>query len=173
MIDKGSSLDGFAALYDGTGNSETTICESVQTKCVVDYECVLLCQQHGWQAAHGVPLGTLAELWPFDLLKRQLVAHAAEFVRQIKPNGFDPVASIYSFKIWGPYMEKVGEIKQWTPEAGNPLIPKHEQRKAVQVWGYQGDEFDFNKGCAFLIQGDFTRHARHGHLDEETGRIFV
>ena len=170
LKDKGSALDGFYALYDGSGNAEATVMEKITTKCVVDYECVLLCQQHGWDAARGVPLGTLPELWPFDLLKRQLVDHAGEFVRQIGPAGFDPLDPIYSFKLWGPYMEKIKpSVEFWTPEAGNHLIPKHAQRRAVRVQAYRGDEFDFEKGCAFLIQGEFTRAARHGHVGEEDG----
>lgn len=160
-------------LYDGTGNAEATVAEAVQTKCVLDYELVERVHNAGGRPYKGLPLGTLPELWPFDMLKRPLVAHAEEFVRQIGLQGYRPVTNVEQFVVWGPYMEKVGELREWVPEAGNHLIPKHAQRTAQRVWGYRGDEFDWHKGCAFLIQGEFTRHARHGHVDEQTGSILV
>lgn len=171
--DRGSALDGFAALYDGTGNANTLVRETVQTKCVLDYELVRLCHQHGDRPHKGDPLGTFPELWPFNALKRPLIEHAREFVRQIKTQGFEPLSDVYAFKVWGPFTEKVGDIKTWTPEEGNHTIPKHEQRKAVRAFGYRGDEFDFNKGCAFVIQGEFVRNTKHGSIDELTGRIYV
>ena len=173
MRDRGTALDGFIALYDGTGNSETTLHESITTKVVVDYELVCLCQEHGDRPHKAAPLGKFSELYPFDMLKRPLVAHAEEFVRQIKGKGYEPVTSIYEFQVWGPYTEKVGALGEWTPEEGNHTIPRQQRRKAARAWGYQGDELSFELGCAFLIQGHFTRHARYGHIDEQSGVILV
>ena len=171
--DRGSALDGFNALYDGTGNADAMVSESVTTKCVIDYELVRLCQSHGWRPSKGRSLGLLAELWPFDMLKRPLIAHANEFVSQIGTQGFKPLSSVYSFKLWGPYTEKVSPtVRYWTPEEGNHLIPKHLQRKAVIVQGYRGDEFNFEKGCAFLIQGTFIKAAKDGHIGDE-GVIYI
>lgn len=173
LKDKGSALDGFAALYDGTGNAESTVVQSITTKCVVDFELVQRCQDAGDRPHKGTPLGLFFELWPFDMLKRILVEQADEFVRQIALQGFEIRGDVYSFRVWGPYTEKVGEVKQWTPEAGNHTIPRHQQRQAVQVFGCRGDEFSFERGCAFLIQGKFTRAAKHGHVGETDGRIYV
>lgn len=169
-MDKGTAREGFFAHYDGTGNSEATICESVTTKCVLEYDLVQLVQDHGGKPLNGPPLGRLPELWPFDLLKDELLKHAEEFIRQIKTQGFNPLTSKYEFQVWGPYSEKVGAVREWTPEAGNPFA---EQREALQVWSYQGDEFDWSKGCAFLIKGNFTRYAGLGQVDEETGVLLV
>lgn len=170
--ERGSALEGFAALYDGTGNSESTVAERITTKCVIETELVELCQAHGDKPHKGTPLGKLAELWPFDALKRPLLEHAREFVRQVGLQGYQPVTNVEQFTLFGPYMEKVGDIRPWVPEAGNHVIPKHEQRTAQKVWGYQGDEFDWDKGCAFLIQGKFTIAAKHGFVSDE-GHIYV
>lgn|SRR3990167_2069518 len=165
LRDKGSAFEGFTALYDGTGNSDATVLETVATKCVLDYELVQCVHQAGGKPSRGEPLGKLPELWPFDALKRALRAHAAEFVEQIRAQGFQPLTNIEQFSVWGPFSEKVGEPREWTPEAGNHLIPH--PRTASRVWGYQGDEFNWHTGCAFFIQGRFTRHARHGHVSDE------
>ena len=74
--DKGSALEGFFALYDGTGNSETTIRETVTTKCVLEFDQVQLVHNHGGKPYRGTPLGRLPDLWPFDLLKTPLLEHA-------------------------------------------------------------------------------------------------
>ena len=171
LKDRGSAFEGFAALYDGTGNSDATIVETVATKCVLDYELVQLVHNHGGKPFKSVPLGKLPELWPFDLLKRPLLEHAEEFVRQIGVQGFQSLTNVHQFLVSGPFSEKVGEMRSWTPEAGNHLIPH--PRTAERVWGYRGDEFDWHKGCAFLITGQFTRHARHGHIDEQTGMVYL
>jgi len=171
--DRGSALEGFNVLYDGAGYGSMVVAEKVQTKCVLDYELVRQCQLHGDKPHKGDPLGKLPELWPFDMLKRPLLEHARLFVSQIASQGFVPMTDVYAFKVWGPFTEKVGEVRTWTPEEGNHTIPKHEQRQAVRAWGYQGDEFDFEKGCAFIVQGEFTRNTKHGHIDEQTGRVYV
>jgi len=171
LKDKGSAFEGFAALYDGTGNSDLTVVETVGTKCVLDYELVQAVHNAGGRPFKSEPLGKLSELWPFDALKRPLLKHAEEFVRQIGTQGFQPLSNVHQFLVSGPFSEKVGEMQQWTPEAGNHLIPH--PRQAQTVWGYRGDEFDWHKGCAFLITGRFTRHARYGHVDEWTGMVFV
>ena len=171
LKDRGSALQGFAALYDGTGNSSATIFETVATKCVLDYELVQTVQNHGGRPLKSEPLGKLPELWPFDLLKRPLLEHAEEFVRQIGKQGFEPLTNVHQFLVSGPFSEKIGEPRQWTPEAGNHLIPH--PRQAERVWGYRGDEFDWHKGCAFLISGVFSRNARHGFVDEQTGKVIV
>ena len=169
--DKGSALEGFSALYDGTGNADLTILESITTRCTLEYELVELCQRHGGRVSRGKPIGLLPELWPHDLMKRALIEHAEEFARQIKGQGFEPQSGVYAFKLWGPYTEKVGQPREWVPEEGNPLISQ--PRKAQQVFGYRGNEFDWNKGATFLIQGNFTRAAKHGHVSEENGVIWV
>ena len=95
-------------------------------------------------------------------------------MRQIKTHGYEVGGSPHSFKASGPYTEKVSrEPVFWTPEDGNPLIPKHARQQAIRVQGYRGDEFDWSKGAAFLIQGTFTRKASRGLVSEETGVIFV
>ena len=172
--DRGSALEGFAALYDGTGNSGATVFEVITTRCTVDYELVDLCQQCAGGVSHGEPLGKLLSLWPHDMLKRALVSHAEEFVRQVAKHGFSALSGVYAFRLWGPYMEKLTPtLRTWTPEEGNHLIPNHLKRKAVSVQGYRGDEFNFNKGAAFLIQGSFTRLANLGHVSEENGVLWV
>lgn len=171
--DRGSALEGFAALYDGSGNADATVFERVQTKCTLDYELVRLCQEKGDKPHKGTPLGRFLELWPFDMLKRALIDHANTFVSQIGMQGFVPLTSVYEFRVWGPFTEKVGAMRPWVPEEGNHTIPRHLQRTAQKVWGYEGDEFNFDKGCAFIIAGDFTRKASLGHVNEETGVIVV
>lgn len=171
--DKGSALDGFWALYDGTGNAESTVGMSVQTKIVLDYDLVQLCQDHGDKPHKATPLGRFPELWPFDMLKRPLVEHAEEFVRQIKTKGYEATTPVTEFKVWGPYMEKVGDLKTFVPEEDNHVIPNWAKRTAHQAWLYQGDEFDWEKGCAFIIVGFFTRPANLGVLSEETGKVIV
>ena len=174
VLDRGTALQGFFAHYDGTGNSEATLAERITTKCVLDYELVQLVHNHGGRPLRGLPIGKLPELWPFDLLKDPLLAQAREFVRQVKTHNWEAVENVYAFQVWGPYSEKVSDSPQeWTPEEGNPLIPKHQQRKALRVQGYQGNELDWRKGCAFLIRGLFTRAAKHGHMDEETGVLLI
>jgi hypothetical protein len=172
--DKGTALEGFFALYDGTGNSQTTIRETVTTKCLLEYEQVELVHNHGGKPLRGTPLGKLPEMWPFDLLKRPLLEHTRKFIQQIATHGYHPLTGEYEFKAWGPFMEKIGDdLSEWTPEEGNHLIPKAHQRKAVKAWLYRGDEFQWSKGCAYLIRGEFTRYAGHGAVDEETGVIIV
>ena len=121
----------------------------------------------------GVALGRISDLAPFHMLKAPLLAHAREFVRQVSAQGYDASTAVTEFTVWGPYMEKVGEIARWVPEDGNHLIPKHLRREAVRVWGYHGDELRWEKGCSFIIVGTFERAAKHGHVDEESGVIFV
>lgn len=171
-MNKGSSLDGFAALYDGTGNSSAVLRQDITTKVVVDYELVQRCQAYGDKPHKGTPLGLFPELWPFDMLKRLLVEQAHKFVRQIALTGFVAVGDVYSFRLWGPYTEKVGAPQTWTPEAGNHTIPKHQQRTAQKVWGFRGDELNFDKGCVFLIQGTFDRAAKHAELGDD-GRLYL
>mgnify|MGYP001606223412 FL=1 len=170
---KGSAAEGFQALYDGTGNSDAAICQKVHTKVTVDEELVRLCHLHGEKPYRGRRLGRLPELWPFEMLKRPLIEHAHKFVRQIGAQGFKPVTSVYEFQVWGPYTEKVGEIQSYVPEEGNHLIPPAQRRKAVRVWGYQGDEVRWDKGAAFLIVGEFTRAAKYGQVSEEEGKIIL
>ena len=86
--DRGSALEGFFAVYDGTGNSNVTIASEIKCRVTLDYELV-----KKWQIAmrkarrdpklRGKHLGLLPELYPFDMLKRPLVDEANEFVRQI------------------------------------------------------------------------------------------
>lgn len=170
MARKSPAIEPPFVLYDGTGNSDATVKETVGTKCVLPYELVQRVHDAGGRPYKAVPLGTLPELWPFDALKRPLIAQAREFVRQISGQGFRPLTNVEQFLVWGPYSEKVGDMREWVPEAGNHLIAN--PRTAQQVWGYQGDEFNWHMGCAFMIQGTFTRHARHGHVADD-GRIIV
>lgn len=173
MRNRGSALDGFSALYDGTGNSSAVISQRITTKCTLDYELVKKVQMAGDKPHRGDPLGRISALFPVDMLRRALVAHANEFVRQVKLAGYEAETSVYEFEVYGPYTEKVGAVADYQPEADNPFIPKHERRTAAKVWGYQGDEFDLHKGVSFLIRGRFTRHAKHGHVEEEKGLILV
>ena len=172
-MDRGSALDGFQALYDGTGNAAAVVPQRVHTKVTVDEALVRRCQEKGDKPHQGTALGRLPELWPFDILKRPLLAHAELFRSQLRQIGYEPLTSIYEFQVWGPYMEKVGDLKTYRPEEGNHLIPKWAQRTAHQVWGYAGDEFNWEKGCAFIIVGEFTRAAKYGNVSEETGGIAV
>src|SRR3990167_8197815 len=97
---RGSALEGFFAVYDGTGNADVTIASEITCKANVSYELVKQWQIAMRQARRdptlrGKPLGRLPELYPFDLLKRPLVAEAHEFVRQIGFHHWEPVASVY------------------------------------------------------------------------------
>jgi hypothetical protein len=173
MRERGSALDGFTALYDGTGNSSAVVEQRITTKCTLEYEMVRKVQMAGDRPHKGTPLGRISQLFPTEMLRRALLEHANEFVRQIRMQGYEPLTSVYEFQVFGPYTEKVGEPKDFSPEADNPFIPKHEQRTASKVWGYREDEFDVNKGVSFLIRGQFTRHARHGKVEEGTGLLLV
>ena len=169
--DKRSRFAGAAILFDGSGNAEATVAETITTKIVLDHDLVQAVHDAGGRPCKAEPLGLLPELWPFDALKRPLLEHAKEFVRQVGGHGYQSLTNVEQFLVWGPYSEKVGDIAPWVPEEGNHLITN--PRTAQRVWGYQGDEFNWERGCAFLIQGTFTRHARHGHVDADTGRIYV
>src|SRR3990167_2502472 len=167
--DRGSALEGFFAVYDGTGNADVSIASEITCRANVQFELV-----EKWQIAmrnahrdpklHGNPLGLLPELYPFDLLKRPLVEEANEFVRQIASHHWMPVTDIYSFEVWGPYTEKVGTPHDWVPEEGNHTIPKHERQVATTAWLYSGDELPIKFGCVFMIRGLFTRAAKYGHV---------
>jgi hypothetical protein len=171
MTDKGSALDGFFAHYDGSGNASAVITEEVTCHTTVDYELVRKYQQHGGGICRGRPLGRLPELWPFDMLKRPLVQEAQRFVDQVKTQGFEPLTSIYEFEVWGPYTEKVGDPQDWTPEADNPFVD--EPKTATTAWLYQDGVHNVEKGCAYLIRGRFSRAAKYGHVEEETGIIII
>lgn len=173
MRDRGSALDGFSALYDGTGNASAVVDQRITTRCVLDYELVKTVQMAGDSPHKGTPLGTISRLWPVEMLRNALLAHAEEFVRQIKAQGYEALSSVYEFRVFGPYTEKVGQPSDYVPEADNPFIPKQDKQTASKVWGYRGDELDVNKGVAFLIQGHFTRHARHGKVEERSGLLLV
>lgn len=176
--DRGSALEGFSAIYDGTGNADATVSSTIKCRVNLGYELVKT-----WQTAmrstrrspklQGKPLGLLPELYPFDQLKRPLIEQANEFVRQIGTHNWMPLMSIYEFKVWGPYAEKVGISHDWVPEADNPFIPEHEKRVASTAWLYGGGEVPIALGCAFFIEGVFMRSARHGHIDEGRGLIVV
>lgn len=171
MRDHGSALDGFVALYDASGNADAVVPMTVATKCLLDWDLLELCQRHGARPNRGDPLGTLPELWPFDMVKGQLLNQAREFRSQIGKKGYEALTDVYAFNVWGPYMEKVGEIRPWVPEADNPFVA--EKRTAQRVWGYEGDEFNFDKGCVYQIVGKFLRRASEGHIGEEDGVIYV
>lgn len=173
LKDKGSAYDGFAALYDGTGNSNTTVFETVATKCVLEYELVQKVQDAGLAPLNGAAIGSISSLWPHSMLRQQLANHAAEFLRQIATQGFLTNQSAEALPVWGPFTEKVGPMRPYTPEASNDFIPDHAKRSAERVWGYRGDELDWSRGCAFLIQGAFTRHSSYGTVDNVTGRMVV
>mgnify|MGYP001562051998 FL=1 len=146
---------------------------SIQTKVTVDDELVQLCHTYGERPYHGIALGRISSLSPFQMLKQPLLAHAREFARQLSTQGYEPAADVTEFKVWGPYMEKVGKIKTWVPEEDNHVIPKHLRREAASVWGYGSNELRWDKGCSFIIVGKFQRPASYGHVDEESGVIRV
>ncbi len=149
------------------------VVQRVSCHVTVEYELVRKYQMAGGGTHRGTPLGKMPQLWPFDLLRRPLVAEAEEFVRQIGTHGYEPRTSIYEFKVWGPYTEKVGEPSDWKPEEGNHMIPKHQQRTAAKVWGYREDELSVELGCAFFVQGEFSIPASRGHVEEERGVLIV
>ena len=173
-MDKGSALEGFAALYDGTGNSETYAPCDITCHMTLEYELVRKCQIAGDRPHKGSPLGKLPELYPFDMLKRQVVAEAQRFVSQVLSQGYEALEPVYTMRLWGPYTEKVGQPRDWVPEEGNHTIQPHDRAIATTAWGYQSeDELDVSKGVAFLLQGKFQRRASLGHIDEGTGVILV
>ena len=173
MTDRGSALDGFAALYDGTGNRDSVVPISIQTKVVLEDDLVTLCHQRGERPYRNQPLGAISDLGPGALLKQPLLSHAREFARQVRSQGYEAAADPEEFLAWGPYMEKVGPIQTWVPEADNHVIPDHLKRTAHRTWGYQGDEFNWQKGAAFIIVGSFQKAAVMGLVAEETGVIVV
>ena len=176
--DRGSALEGFNAVYDGTGNADAWVSSTIKCRVNVGYELV-----RTWQTAmratrrnpklQGKPLGLLPELYPFDQLKRPLVDEANEFVRQIGLQHWEPLTGIYAFKVWGPYAEKLGVSHDWVPEADNPFIPEHEKQVATTAWLYGGNESPIVHGCAFFLVGEFVRAAQYGHIDEGRGLILV
>lgn len=170
MTDSTSAWQGRNFHYDGTGNADAVVVQKVHTKVTVDYDLVRQCQLAGDKPHKGTPVGTLPELYPFDMLKRPLLGHVEEFVSQIGTKGYYPVGSIYSFEVWGPYTEKVGEMRDWVPEAGNHLISN--PRSASKVWGIRSDELDWSMGATFIIVGEFSRAAKHGQQNER-GEILV
>lgn len=176
--DRGTALEGFFAHYDGTGNSDVTVAQTITVRVRLEYELVRKWQFAQRQAKRnpkleGVPLGRLPELYPFDMLKRPLLEEAQEFVRQIGTHGWTTTRAISEFRVWGPFPEKVGESHDWVPEADNPFIPKEDKKVATTAWLYRSDELPVDKGCAFFIKGQFTRAAKHGHVEEERGIILV
>lgn len=172
-MQRGSALEGFAALYDGTGNESAVVPCRISCRVTVEYELVRLFQARGGGVCRGKPLGRLPELWPFDLLKRPLVEEAQEFVRQVGLQGWRPLTPATFFEVWGPFTEKVGTPHDWVPEADNPFIPDHEKQVATTAWLYAGHELRVDKGCAFFIRGEFARKATLGSIDEERGLILV
>ena len=172
-MERGSALEGFAALYDGTGNSAATVPITVQTKVTVDDDLVQLCHSFGERPFRDQPLGRISDVYPFVMLKKPLLEHAREFSRQVRSQGYEARTPAEEFLAWGPYMEKVGEVQEWIPEEGNHVIPAHLRRKAVRAWGYRGDEFNWNKGASFIIVGSFQKAAALGRVSEETGVIIV
>jgi hypothetical protein len=176
--DRGTALEGFAALYDGTGNADAVVSQWVRCKVVLEYEMV-----RDWQTAmraagqsptlRGKPLGLLPHVYPLDAIKGPLMKEATEFAYQIGLQGFKSDKYITSFEVWGPYAEKVGTPRDWVPEEDNPFIAKADKKTATTAWLYGGNESPIQHGCAFFIRSEFTRAARYGHEDEKEGLIVV
>lgn len=176
--DRGSALDGFYALYDGTGNRDRVIAQPISCHVTLEYELV-----RKWQMAQrasqrsptlrGQPLGLMPELYPFDMLKRPLLEEARLFVRAMALQHYEPLTDISAFEVWGPYTEKVGAVRDWTPEADNQLIPDHAKKTAWSAWLHSEGESNIRLGCAFFIRAQFTRQGKYGHVDEERGVIVV
>jgi hypothetical protein len=176
--DRGTALEGFAALYDGTGNADAVIAQTITCRVTLEYELVRTWQDamraaHRSPKLHGMPLGLLPDLWPFDALRRPLMEQATEFVRQIGLQHYEPTQPVTAFEVWGPYSEKVGTPRDFVPEEDNPFIPKSERKTATTAWLYGGNESPIHFGCAFLIQSEFTRKARYGHETDREGVIVV
>lgn len=170
---KGSALEGFTALYDGTGNSDATVSMRLTCHVTLDYELVKHLQMAGDKPHRGTPIGQMRELWPFDALKRRVTSEAERFISQVRSQGYIAAEPAESMVLWGPYTEKVGQPEDWVPEAGNHTIPEHERKTATKAWGYRGDELSVDKGVAFLINGRFTRKASLGSVSEENGVLIV
>lgn len=168
-----SALEGFAALYDGTGNSDAVVPMRLSCHVTLPYELVRDVQMAGDRPHRGTPIGRLLELWPFDALKRRIKAEAERFISQVATQGYLALEPAESMALWGPYTEKVGKPHDWVPEDGNHTIPKHERKTATTAWGYRVDELSVDKGVAFLINGRFTRKASLGSVCEETGVLIV
>ena len=174
--DRGTALEGFSALYDGTGNADAVIAQHVQCKVVLEYEMV-----RDWQTAmraagrsptlRGKPLGLLPPVYPLDAIKAPLMREASEFVYQIGLQGFESTQHITSFEVWGPYSEKVGTPRDWVPEEGNDFIK--EKKTATTAWLYGGNESPIHLGCAFFLRAKFTRKASYGHETDKEGIIVV
>jgi hypothetical protein len=174
--DRGTALEGFAALYDGTGNADAVVAQTITCRVTLEYELVRTWQDamraaHRSTALRGKPLGLLPDLWPFDALRRPLMEQASEFVRQLGLQHYEPTQHITSFEVWGPYSEKVGTPRDWVPEADNPFI--QDKKVATTAWLYGGNESPIHLGCAFLIRSEFTRKAKYGHETDKEGIIVV
>jgi hypothetical protein len=174
-LDRGSALEGFSALYDGTGNADAIVEQGCTLRVNVPHEQVLEYQEAGGGVCKGIPLGRMyePEFWRRHALKAELIEQATRFVENIKPQGYEPLTSIYAFEVWGPYTEKVGKPQDWVPEADNDFIPASEKKVATTAWLYRGDEFNHEMGDVYLIRGRFTRKATLGKVDEERGLIVV
>lgn len=174
--DRGTALEGFAALYDGTGNADAVIAQHVKCKVVLEYELV-----KDWQTAmraagqsptlRGKPLGLLPSMYPMDAIKQPLMREAIEFVYQIGLQGFEPTQHITSFEVWGPYSEKVGTPRDWVPEEDNPFVK--DKKTATTAWLYGGNESPIHLGCVFFLRAQFTRKATFGHETDKEGVIVV
>lgn len=176
MKNKGSALQGFSALYDGTGNSVATVPVNLSCHITLEYELVRKCQMAGDRPHRGTPIGKMLSLYPFDLLKRRLLQEAEVFRGHMVKQGYEPAQATTEFELWGPYMEKVDTQRlheEWIPEEGNHVIPAAYRAKAQRAWGYRGDELRIDKGVAFFIRGAFLASGRNGVMDEQTGVLIV
>lgn len=176
LKDRGSALEGFAALYDGTGNADAVVAQTITCRVTLEYEMV-----RDWQDAmraarrsptlRGLPLGLLPSMYPLDSIKGPLMEECTEFVRQIGLQHYEPTKYITQFEVWGPYSEKVGTPRDWVPEADNPFV--QDKRVATTAWLYGGNESPIHLGCSFLVRSEFTRKAKYGHETDKEGVIVV
>ena len=180
VTDRGTAYDGFYALYDGTGNRDKWVPQRLLMKAVIPHELVVMYQnaqanENRLTMCKGLPLGRMPEL-PHEcaLLKRPLIECAEESLRQMALQGYELLGDITQVEVWGPYMIKTpASPMEFTPEADNPFIPTAEKKQAwnTKIWGVNEvveQEYD-----QFLLKGTFIRSAKHGHVEEETGKIIV
>lgn len=101
--------------------------------------------QDGYRVYNGVPIDSMAALWPYDELRTRCVDGAKQWVRHKAGQGYELLTAEADIKVFGPYRSRAGT---------------YSGTKKARVTGYGEDE-DFNEDLAdFVLEATFlsSRH---------------
>lgn len=159
------------------GHESVARAEPVTIRCHwnPDPALVLKCQQRAapenrfWK---GRAIGDIIDLYPWADLKREALAQAKEFARNMRnqKQAYDLIGEPGGMLLYGPYMEKV----DWRKAQEVRTVRGAGNRK---LWDYSPgflygrDEWDFSKGVAMFIVGTFL--AKFGSLSTDGRRVIV